>query len=64
MLSKDQWIKVGKGLLIAVAGAALTAAEEYVTGADFGDLTGFVVAANSVIVNILRKLIPAKGDNQ
>lgn len=55
MIPADQWLKIGKGALIAVAGAALTALEQYVLDTSFGELTGVIVAVNSVLVNVARK---------
>lgn len=59
------WRKVGTGLLLAILGAILTALEEYVSGIDFstltpetiGDLTAYIVAINSALVNIARKFL-------
>lgn len=65
MLPSDQWLKIMKGLAIAVAGAAITATAQYVTDTDFGQATGIVVAVNSVLVNIARKFLTEwKGGSQ
>lgn len=55
-LSQENWLKVGKGVLIAMAGAGLTYMSEFASGVDFGMLTPVVVSAFSVAVNFLRKL--------
>lgn len=49
--------KVGKGLLIAAAGAALTYLAEAIPGIDFGAWTPLVVAGTSVLVNFGRKFL-------
>lgn len=53
------WAKVGRGALVAVAGALLTYGTTFVTGTDFGSYTPIVVAAWSVVVNVGRKYIEA-----
>jgi hypothetical protein len=55
-LNVEDWGKVGKGLLIAVGGAALTYLGQFVTGSDFGEMTPIVVAGFSVLVNYMRKI--------
>jgi len=49
--------KMGKGLLIAIAGAILTFAEEFIPGIDFGAYTAIAVAFNSAIVNSVREFL-------
>jgi hypothetical protein len=56
-INKEDLQKLGKGLLIAVVGAALTYGSEWMSGADFGSWTPVVVAGWSVAVNFLRKFI-------
>ena len=56
-INKEDLTKLGKGLLIAVLGAALTYGGEWMAGADFGSWTPVVVAGWSVAVNFLRKFI-------
>ena len=56
-INKEDLTKLGKGLLIAVLGAALTYGSEWMSGADFGSWTPVVVAGWSVAVNFLRKFI-------
>lgn len=48
---------LGKGLLIALAGAALTYVTEQIPNVDFGQWTPLVVATWSVVVNTARKWI-------
>ncbi len=57
-ISKNDFVKVGKGALIAGAGAVLTYLTSAITTLDFGEYTPLVVAGFSVLVNLLRKLIP------
>lgn len=56
-LDKTDWKKVGKGLLIAVAGAALTYATEFIPTVDWGSYTPVVVAGASVLINLAWKLL-------
>ncbi len=49
--------KVGKGLLIAVAGAALTYLEGAIPGVNFGSWTTIAYAINSAIINFGRKFL-------
>lgn len=53
---KEKLLKIGKGALIAGAGAVLTYLSQAVSGADFGLWTPIIVAALSVAVNAVRKL--------
>lgn len=54
-MSNIDWKKVGIGALIAMAGAGLTYASEFVTSTDFGVYTPLVTAAMAVAVNAFRK---------
>ena len=54
-LNKADMISVGKGLLIAVGGAALTYITEVIGKIDFGQWTPIVVAAAAIIINLGRK---------
>jgi len=54
-LSKKDFSKLGCGLGVACAGAALTYLSEWATTTDFGEYTPLVVCALSVLVNTLRK---------
>jgi hypothetical protein len=56
-LNKADLISLGKGLLITLAGAALTWAAQTVTQIDFGTWTPFVVAAAAFVINAIRKFI-------
>ena len=57
LLNKEQWISVGKGLLIAVGGAVVTYLAQISTQMDFGQLTPLVVAGFSVAINYIRKAL-------
>lgn len=54
-ITKEDWIKIAKGLGIAVAGAAMTYVEQLLPMLEFGEYTPIVMAVNCVIVNIIRK---------
>ena len=56
-LNKRDGIKIVKGLGIALAGTALTYLAEVLPGINFGKWTPVIVAVNSVVVNVVRKLI-------
>lgn len=47
---------IGKGAAIALAGAALTAGAEFLSGQDFGAYTPFVAAFASFLVNVAKVL--------
>ena len=49
--------KLGKGLLIACAGAALTYGSAWVSDTDFGMWTPIVAAGWAVAVNFVRKFV-------
>lgn len=53
------WKKVLQGAAVAGAGAALTYLAEHLTQLNFGQWTPMVVAALSVLVNVVRKLLNA-----
>ena len=55
ILNLCDWKKIGKGLLIALAGAALTYLQEQVPHIDFGSYTALVVALNSSLVNAAQR---------
>ena len=55
-------LKMGKGLLIAAGGAALTYISEWAVGADFGILTPLVTAGLAVVINAFRKLVTDGSD--
>ena len=54
-LNKTDVSKLGKGLGVACAGAALTYLSEWAASTDFGEYTPMVVCGMSVFVNFLRK---------
>ena len=54
-MNKEDLIKIGKGALIASAGAALTYISAAITGLDFGEFTPLVVVVWSVFANWARK---------
>lgn len=54
-LTKENLKKIGKGLLIAMGGAALTYTAELVPNVDFGEYTALVVAMSSVLINAARE---------
>ena len=50
-------LKMGKGLLIAAGGAALTYVSEWASGADFGILAPLITAGLAVVINAFRKWV-------
>lgn len=54
---KAELKKVGKGALIAMAGALLTYLAQWASSTNFGEYTPIVVAVVSVLVNFGRKLL-------
>ena len=56
-LPVEQWVSIGKGALVAGAGAILTYLAQNVTAADFGTYGPLVVAGLSVLVNYIRKVV-------
>jgi hypothetical protein len=54
-LTKTDLVKVGKGVLVAIAGAALTYLTEWAASMDFGSYTPVIVAGLSIMANIVRK---------
>ena len=55
------YTKVFKGLLIALAGAALTFAADQIPHMDFGPYTLLVAACLSAVVNAGRQYLISKG---
>lgn len=49
--------KLGKGMMIAVAGAALTYGTTWLADTDFGMWTPVIVAGWSITVNFVRRFI-------
>ena len=62
LLNKEQWISIGKGLLIAVGGAVITYLTQISTQIDFGQFTPLMVAGFSVAINYLRKSLENLND--
>jgi hypothetical protein len=56
-MNQDKWYKIGKGALIAMAGALAVYIPEAVNAVEWGTWTPFVVAAASILVNVLRLYI-------
>ena len=56
-LNMADWLKIGKGALIASAGAGLTYLSANVMGSDFGMYTPVVVAGWSIFVNLAKKFM-------
>lgn len=54
-LNDIDWVKIGKGLLIALGGALLTYMTQIITDINFGNYTLLIMAFWSSIVNIVRK---------
>ena len=59
-LNKEDLMKIGVGALVALAGALLTYVSDVITEIDFGDMTPFVVALASILVNVGRKFLQGK----
>jgi len=57
LLNKGQLKKIGKGFLIAIAGAALTYLAEQLPNVDFGQWTPFVYPIFSTAVNTALKML-------
>lgn len=49
------WGKIGRGALVAIAGAILTYGTQVVADTDFGSWTPMVAAGWAIVVNLLRK---------
>lgn len=56
-LNRFDWLAIGKGALVAIAGALLTYLTPVVTGLDLGTATPIVVAVWSILANIARKWV-------
>jgi len=54
-MNGEGWKKIGKGLLIALAGALVTFLVDLPNAYDFGKYSIIVVAVASTLVNFLRK---------
>jgi hypothetical protein len=56
-LNKQDLYKVGIGFSIALGGAVLTQLQATLLTVDFGDYTVLIMAVNSVLVNVVKKLL-------
>ena len=54
---KATMVKIGKGILIAVGGAAVTYFAQYVSNTNFGVYTPLVVAGSAIIINAIKEYI-------
>lgn len=63
-LDGTDWGKLGKGILIAAGGAAVTYLSQWVSDVDFGVYTPIVTAAAAFAVNFIRKLAVNNADSQ
>lgn len=59
-LNKEDFKKVLVGLLIAMGGAGATYLTDFIANTDFGEYTPLVVAAWSVVINLVRKFLTGK----
>jgi hypothetical protein len=59
-MTREDIVSILKGTGIAGIGAALTYLSEWAAGSNFGVWTPLVVAALSILANVLRKQMPAK----
>jgi len=51
IFSKEQWIKIGKGALIAFLAAGVTAAAQFLLQIDFGQWNPVVQAVLGIVIN-------------
>lgn len=56
-LTKQNLIKIGKGALIAVGGAALTYFAQFIGETDFGVYTPIVVSVSAILINAGREFL-------
>jgi len=56
-LNTTDWKKIGKGALIAAAGAVLTYAAQTIPNINFGEYTVFIAGGAMIVINFLWKLI-------
>ena len=59
-LGREDWLKIGKGALIAGAGAGAIYLIQVVGGLDFGIYTPAVTALAGILVNAIRKWMANK----
>ena len=56
-MNRAEWIKIAKGAGVAAAGALATYVTAHAADVNLGDWTPLVVAAFSVLANVLRKAL-------
>lgn len=56
-LNSVDWAAIGRGALVALAGAAIVAITQFTDTVDFGQWAPIVSAAAAVLVNALRKFV-------
>ena len=56
-LTNNNWKKIGKGFLIAIAGAGLTYITDTLPNVELGVFQPIVMAGWSVLVNMARKFL-------
>lgn len=56
-MTKDNWLKVGRGALIAVGGALLTYLAQFISDTDFGQWTPVVVSLGGILINMGREYL-------
>lgn len=61
-MSKEKWIKIGKGALIAMGGALIAYIPQAVDMVDWGVWLPFVVALSSILINALRVALKEVSD--
>ncbi len=56
-LTYDDWASLGKGALVAAAGAVLTYTSEHLSAQDFGMYGPMAAAVLAIVVNYFRKVL-------
>jgi cytochrome bd-type quinol oxidase subunit 2 len=62
-MSKEKWIKVGKGALIALGGALVAYIPQAIEMIDWGQWLPLVVALSSIIINAIRVYLREVSEN-
>lgn len=57
VMTKENWLKVGRGALIAMGGALLTYLAQFISNTDFGVWTPLVVSIGGIIINMGREYL-------
>lgn len=57
ILNKTDWVKIGKGLLLAISGAVLTYITAVLKIVPLGEFTPAVMLFWSVLANVIRKWV-------